>query len=116
MSAVCNNYQAAQEHQLYNIILPSVREESPVPQNITSCINRYGGGGGGGGEGSGNQHTKLINRPKPYDEFLNETRKKKLEADKDARNKAKHLQLMHRSHSNYQVKVFYICLSGYDYD
>jgi hypothetical protein len=23
---------------------------------------------------------------------------------------------MHRSHSNYQVKVFYICLSGYDYD
>jgi hypothetical protein len=113
MSAVSNNYLAAQEHQLYNIILPSVREESPVPQNITSCINRYGGGGG---EGSGNQHTKLINSPKPYDEFLNETRKKKLEADKDARNKAKHLQLMHRSHSNYQVKVFYICLSGYDYD
>jgi hypothetical protein len=110
MSAVCNNYQAAQEHQLYNIILPSVREESPVPQNITSFINRYGG------EGSGNQHTKLINSPKPYDEFLNETRKKKLEADKDARNKAKHLQLMHRSHSNYQVKVFDICLSGYDYD
>jgi hypothetical protein len=23
---------------------------------------------------------------------------------------------MHRSHSNYQVKVFDICLSGYDYD
>ncbi|CAJ2665131.1 unnamed protein product [Trifolium pratense] len=91
MSAVSKNYLAAQEHQLYNIILPSVREQSPVPQNITSCINRYGGG-----EGSGYQQTKLIGRPKPYDEFLNETRKKKLEADKDARNKAKHLQLTQR--------------------
>ncbi|GAU24431.1 hypothetical protein TSUD_391410 [Trifolium subterraneum] len=89
ISAVCKNYLKAQEHQLYNIILPSVREESPVLQNITSCINRYEGG-------SSSQHTKLISRPKPYDEFLNETRKKKLAADKDARNKAKHLQLMQR--------------------
>lgn len=35
-----------------------------------------------------------MHRLKPYDEFLNEIRRKKLEAE-EARNKAKHHQLMH---------------------
>lgn len=64
-----------------------MREETPLPQNITSCINRHGGGGRG------------DSRYQPYDELLNEDRRRKLEAYKDVRNKAKHLQLMQRSHS-----------------
>ncbi|CAK8559939.1 unnamed protein product [Lathyrus sativus] len=81
ISAVCNNYLIAQEHELYNIMLPCVREETPLPANITSCINRHGGGG---------------SRYQPYDELLNQERRRKHEGYKDVRNKAKHLQLMQR--------------------
>ena len=87
ISAVCNNFLIAQEHELYNIMLPCVREETPLPQNITSCINRHGVGGRG------------DSRYQPYDGLLNEDRRRKLEAYKDVRNKAKHLQLTQRSHS-----------------
>ncbi|RHN38566.1 hypothetical protein MtrunA17_Chr8g0334601 [Medicago truncatula] len=74
MSAVCNKDLTAQEHEFYNIVLPSVREESPLPRTITSCINRHGG---------------CSSNPK-------------LEADhEDVRNKAKHLQLMHRLDSKH---------------
>ncbi|CAI8606648.1 unnamed protein product [Vicia faba] len=84
ISAVCNNSLIAQEHELYNIILPCVREETPLPQNITSSINRH-------------PHSRLTrSRPNPYDELLNEHKRRKLEAYKDARNKAKHLHLMQR--------------------
>nr|XP_027192502.1 uncharacterized protein LOC101499119 [Cicer arietinum] len=100
MSAVCNNFLTTSENELYNIILPSVREESPnrhTQTHLTSCINRYGGGRRPFKSATtSKQRTRLISKPKPYDEFLNEIRRKKLEADKVARNKAKHLQLMHR--------------------
>lgn len=87
------------EHQLYNIILPSVREESPVfhgrsrrthhHHHLASCINRHG-----------RSRRQIMSRHKPYDDdddgFLNEVKRKNREAVRDARNKVKHLELMHR--------------------
>lgn len=86
LSAICNTYLAAQEHELHNITLPCVREDSSVFQG-QSCISctckppKFGG----------YERTRLMG---PYDEFLDDIRRRKQEAERDARKKAKHVELI----------------------
>lgn len=93
ISAICNDFLSAPEHELYNITLPSIREESPVfqGQNHLSCT--YGATKSGTGS---NERRRLLSRSKPYDELWSEARRKKHEVERDARNKAKHVELMNR--------------------
>ncbi|KAG5009550.1 hypothetical protein JHK82_018175 [Glycine max] len=86
LSAICSTYLAAQEHELHNITLPCVREDSSVFQG-QSCISctckppKFGG----------YERTRLMG---PYDEFLDDIRRRKQEAERDARKKAKHVELI----------------------
>ena len=76
----------AQEHgELHNITLPCVREESPVfkGQTCLTCTHRTAKCGG-------YERTRLMG---PYDEFFDDVRRRKQEAERDAR-KAKHVELM----------------------
>ncbi|KAK7277079.1 hypothetical protein RIF29_18229 [Crotalaria pallida] len=91
ISAVCHGLMVP-EQELYNITLPSVREESSAFQGHThrlSCI--YGASRYGGNEGRG-----LIRRSQFHDEFLDQLRMKKQEAKREARRRAKHDELMER--------------------
>ncbi|KAK7386119.1 hypothetical protein VNO78_26092 [Psophocarpus tetragonolobus] len=88
LSAICNSYLTAQEHELHNITLPCVREESPVFQGQTRLTCKYRTPKCEGYEG-----TRLM---EPYDEFLDDVRRRKEEAEKNARKKAKHVELMLR--------------------
>ncbi|KAJ1388197.1 hypothetical protein SESBI_39301 [Sesbania bispinosa] len=90
--AICNTFLTVPEDELCNITLPSVREGSPVFHGQTTLISsNYGAFKSGS-----NERRRLMCRPKPYDEFLNEVRRKKLEAERNARTKAKHVELMRR--------------------
>ncbi|TKY68979.1 hypothetical protein E2542_SST05242 [Spatholobus suberectus] len=86
LSAICNTYLTAPQHELHNITLPCVREESPVFQGQTRLACKYRTPKCGGYE-----RTRLIG---PYDEFLDDVRRRKQEAERDARKKAKHVELM----------------------
>ncbi|QCE04661.1 hypothetical protein DEO72_LG8g2698 [Vigna unguiculata] len=86
LPALCNSYPVAQEHgELHNITLPCVREESPVfkGQTCLTCTHRTAKCGG-------YERTRLMG---PYDEFFDDVRRRKQEAERDAR-KAKHVELM----------------------
>ncbi|RDX72326.1 hypothetical protein CR513_48209, partial [Mucuna pruriens] len=77
LSAICNTYLGASEHELYNITLPCVREESPTCTYRTRKCGGY-------------ECTRLM---RPYDEFLDDVRRRKHEAERNARKKAKHVEL-----------------------
>ncbi|KAK7287010.1 hypothetical protein RJT34_22415 [Clitoria ternatea] len=79
LSAVCNTYLMAPNYELYNIELPSVREESPVHHG-QNCLTRA---------------PKCVNRQGHYDQLLGEVRRRKHEAERDAHKKAKQVELMH---------------------
>ncbi|ESW06548.1 hypothetical protein PHAVU_010G056900 [Phaseolus vulgaris] len=86
LSAMCNSYLVAPEHrELHNITLPCVREDSPVfkGQTCLTCTHRAAKCGG-------YERTRLIG---PYDEFFDDVRRRKQEAERDA-HKAKHVELM----------------------
>jgi len=83
---MCNSYLVAPEHrELHNITLPCVREDSPVfkGQTCLTCTHRAAKCGG-------YERTRLIG---PYDEFFDDVRRRKQEAERDA-HKAKHVELM----------------------
>lgn len=94
ISAVCKKFHKVPENELYNLKLPSIREESPVFHGETdfNCMNskyeafRFGS----------NDRRRFVRRPRPYEEFLDEVRRKEQEAEREARRKAKHVELMHR--------------------
>ncbi|KOM58685.1 hypothetical protein LR48_Vigan11g171900 [Vigna angularis] len=86
LPALCNSYPVAPEHhELHNITLPCVREESPVfkGQTCLTCTHRTAKCGG-------YERKRLMG---PYDEFFDDVRRRKQEAERDAR-KAKHVELM----------------------
>ncbi|KAH1069589.1 hypothetical protein GLYMA_03G118500v4 [Glycine max] len=80
LSAICNTYLAAQEHELHNITLPCVREESPFFQGQTRHACTYKPP-----KCEGYEHTKMM------DDIV---RRKQEEDERDARKKAKHVELM----------------------
>jgi len=83
---MCNSYLVAPEHcELHNITLPCVREESPVFKGHTclTCTHRTAKCGA----------YERTRQTGPYDEFFDDVRRRKQEAERDA-HKAKHAQLM----------------------
>ncbi|KAG5043163.1 hypothetical protein JHK87_007078 [Glycine soja] len=80
LSAICNTYLAAQEHELHNITLPCVREESPFFQGQTRHACTYKPP-----KCEGYEHIKMM------DDIV---RRKQEEDERDARKKAKHVELM----------------------
>lgn len=80
LSAICNTYLAAQEHELHNITLPCVREESPFFQGQTRHACTYKPP-----KCEGYEHTKMM------DDIV---RRKQEEDERDARKKAKHVELI----------------------
>ncbi|KAL2319968.1 hypothetical protein Fmac_028937 [Flemingia macrophylla] len=87
LSAICNTYLRAPEHELHNITLPCVREDH-VFQGQTRLNNTYRTPKCGGGD---YESTRLM---EPYDEFLDDVWRRKQEAERDARKRAKHVELM----------------------
>ncbi|CAJ1948190.1 unnamed protein product [Sphenostylis stenocarpa] len=85
LSAMCNSYLVAPEHrELHNITIPCVREESPVSKGQTclTCTHRTA-------KCRGYERTRLLG---PYDEFFDDVRRRKQEAERDA-HKTKHNDL-----------------------
>lgn len=93
---MCKSFCTAPDHDLYSIALPSIREESPEYQGQChlGCINSICEATKCGN--CKDEMRKFRSWQKPYDAYLNEVKRKKLEAKREAWKKAKHARLIDR--------------------
>ncbi|XP_028797355.1 uncharacterized protein LOC114752818 [Neltuma alba] len=91
ISSMCKKFL---DHELYSNTLPSVKESTAYESHSRlACINSIHGHRKS--ERDQGQR-KLLGRPKPYNTYLNEIEMQKLEAERDSRKRARHLELLER--------------------
>ncbi|KAJ7950881.1 Remorin, C-terminal [Quillaja saponaria] len=94
MSSLCKTFFTAPDHELSSLTLPSVREGSSVPEDLSRHVCIHSIYGASNSRSPMDERRKLIKRPKPYNTFLDEVMTQKLEAETDSRSKAKHVKVM----------------------